>query len=79
MIPVNRTATFVRLDAAREERRRKAAEAFDAADVAYETHLLTCATAIAGEWCGTCNRLSVAVNAARRACNDADANRTESR
>ena len=52
---------------------------FDAADVAYETHLLTCATAIAGEWCGTCNRLSVAVNAARRACNDADANRTESR
>ena len=79
MIPVNRTATFVRLDAAREERRRKAAEAFDAADVAYETHLLTCATAIAGEWCGTCNRLSGAVNAARRACKDADANRTESR
>ena len=79
MIPVNRTATFVRLDAAREERQRKAAEAFDAADVAYETHLVTCATAITGEWCGTCNRLSGAVNAARRACKDADANRTESR
>lgn len=71
MIPVNRTATFARLDAAREERRRKAAEAFDAADVAYETHLLTCATAIAGAWCGTCNRLSVAVNAARIAIKNA--------
>ena len=71
MIPVNRTATFARLDAAREERQRKAAEAFDAADCAYETHLLTCATAIAGEWCGTCNRLNVAVNAARIAIKNA--------
>ena len=79
MTPVNRTATFARLNAARAERQRKAAEAFDAADVAYETHLLDCAAAIAGKWCGVCNRLSVAVNAARRACNDADANRTESR
>ena len=75
MIPVNRTATFARLDAAREERQRKAAEAFDAADCAYETHLLTCATAIAGKWCGVCNRLSVAVNAARIAVKDADAGR----
>ena len=75
MIPVNRTATFARLDAAREERQRKAAEAFDAADCAYETHLLDCAAAIAGEWCGTCNRLSVAVNAARIAVKDADAGR----
>lgn len=75
MIPVNRTATFARVAALEEERARKAAEAFDAADVAYETHLLDCARAIAGEWCGTCNRLSVAVGAARRACKDADAGR----
>ena len=72
MIPVNRAPTFARLAAAREERARKAAEAFDAADCAYETHLLDCAQAIAGAWCGTCNRLSVAVADARRAVKDAD-------
>ena len=72
MIPVNRAPTFARLAAAREERARKAAEAFDAADCAYETHAMDCVRAIAGEWCGTCNRLSVAVAAARRAVKDAD-------
>ena len=72
MIPVNRASTFARLAAAREDRARKAAEAFDAADCAYETHLHTCPRAIAGEWCGVCNRLSVAVGAARIAVKDAD-------
>lgn len=72
MIPVNRAATFARLAVAREERARKAAEAFDAADCAYETHLLDCVRALDGEWCGTCNRLKVAVNAARLAVGDTD-------
>jgi hypothetical protein len=75
MTPVNRAPTFARLAAAREERARKAAEAFDAADCAYETHAMDCAQAIAGAWCGTCNRLNVAVNAARIAVRDAEAGR----